>query len=269
MEIKSLGYQLNDLRRAGKYNEVIELYHVAVLEKSATELILEDPWIVFAVMFSLRKSGKPEDSLRVFYEDMKSEARKGMHDALLREVGWSLEAVLRKQKAAGSERIKQYVKHAVALIDIIDPKKDYLLYKLLFFGVADYWTSEVIPDWNGLSEFLGKAGFQTFSLETNIISRDLIRNKREEEMASDRERLFTAYSKALFMAGRYQECIRICLRAFEEIRRFHHGNNVWLSRRLAVSYLKAGNRSAAIDGLKEVLKKKEDWFIQMEMAGML
>ena len=68
--------------------------------------------------------------------------------------------------------------------------------------------------------------------------------------------------------GEWQECFDKSKEALEKIDNFHYSNDVWLSRRVALSKKNLGNAEDTIEELQTILKKKREWFIQKELAEL-
>lgn len=88
------------------------------------------------------------------------------------------------------------------------------------------------------------------------------------ELPSDREKWYSAYTKALFDLERYQECLDACEGALRRIPQFSSTNEVWIKRRHALCNGALGFRETAIEELQEVLEVEERWFIYYELARL-
>ena len=89
------------------------------------------------------------------------------------------------------------------------------------------------------------------------------------ELASDQEKWFAQKTKALFKLGHWMECYELSKKALETFEKFHYGNESWFARRIALAKKNLGNPSEAITELKEILKRKQEWFIQKEISELL
>ena len=75
-------------------------------------------------------------------------------------------------------------------------------------------------------------------------------------------------AKAFFELDRPQDCINCCQEALGAFTKFHYDNDIWFKRLIALSNAKLSNFDEAISQLKELLKKKNEWFIQKEIAEL-
>ena len=88
------------------------------------------------------------------------------------------------------------------------------------------------------------------------------------ELASSKEDWFSIKTKALFETQHYQECFELSKVALESFEKFHYSNEVWFARRIALSKKHLGNATDALNELLLILKRKKDWFIQLEVAQL-
>ncbi len=86
------------------------------------------------------------------------------------------------------------------------------------------------------------------------------------ELPSDREKWYSAYTKALYDLGRHQECLDASEEAMRRIPEFASTNAVWFRRRRALCNAALGFRESAIEELQEILEVEERWFIYHELA---
>lgn len=89
---------------------------------------------------------------------------------------------------------------------------------------------------------------------------------KEIENASDFEKYHAILVKAQLETGRYNECIADATYILQEIKRFHHGYDVWIRRQRALAYYKTGKFSESLADYLLVLEQKQDWFLKMELA---
>lgn len=89
------------------------------------------------------------------------------------------------------------------------------------------------------------------------------------ELASKKEQYYLLKAKALFELNQSQDCIECCQEGLEAFSKFHYDNDIWFKRLIALSNAKLLNIEEAIIQLKELLKKKNEWFIQKEIAELL
>jgi tetratricopeptide (TPR) repeat protein len=89
---------------------------------------------------------------------------------------------------------------------------------------------------------------------------------KEREIAPQKEQWFSLRSKALYENEKFEECISLSETALNSLAKFHYDNDTWFKRNIALSKEGLGDHEIAIAELKELLKKKKEWFIQKEIS---
>jgi predicted Zn-dependent protease/cold shock CspA family protein len=139
------------------------------------------------------------------------------------------------------------------------------LYSLSVFKILDYlnekaiynpkpilyWTEKLNPD------FLENIPFQ-------IIGND----GKQRELAPHKEKWYSLRSKALLENKQFGECIKLSEKAIMVFNKFHYDNDIWFKRNIAHSKAELGDYVTAIEELKLLLKRKNEWFIQKEIAEL-
>lgn len=127
---------------------------------------------------------------------------------------------------------------------------DYLNEKAIYNPDAIlYWTEKLNPD------FLESVPFKFTD-----------NNGKERELASQKELWFSLRSKALYETNKFEECISLSETALTSLSKFHYDNDTWFKRNIALSKEGLGNHELAIEELKALLIKKNEWFIQKEIS---
>jgi len=114
------------------------------------------------------------------------------------------------------------------------------------------WTEKLNPE---------LLDIQSFSFESD--------EGMQREIASPKERYYTLRSKALLEKEMYKECIELSEKALKILTQFHHDDDIWLKRNIALSKAGLKDYDIAIEQLKEILKRKKEWFIQSDIAKIL
>lgn len=73
-------------------------------------------------------------------------------------------------------------------------------------------------------------------------------------------------TKALLEKGLFDECIELSQKALDTFETFHYSNDIWFARRISLSYKGLGKSETALEQLKFLLKRKNEWFIHKEIA---
>jgi len=123
-------------------------------------------------------------------------------------------------------------------------------------------------NWTIVSRFCDLVSVDSLDAECRNIEVENKREKKIKELASSKEDWYSAKTKALFEMQHYQECFDLSKVALESFSKFHNSNDVWFARRIALSKKHLGNSTEALDELLLILKRKKEWYIQMEVAQL-
>lgn len=138
----------------------------------------------------------------------------------------------------------------------------------LFTEVLKTEKKKASVNWKLINEFLSKFSPDELSTKCPINEIEEKGVKKEKEQASEREYWYAMKSKSLEKLANWQACFDISKEALEKIDNFHYSNDVWFSRRVALSKKNLGNAEDTIEELETILKKKREWFIQKELAEL-
>ena len=89
---------------------------------------------------------------------------------------------------------------------------------------------------------------------------------KERELATQKEQWFALRAKALYEFGQFDACISLAEHALATLGKFHYDNDIWFKRDIALSKSGLGEKDLALVELKELLKRKNEWFIQKEIS---
>lgn len=144
---------------------------------------------------------------------------------------------------------------------VLDPKSfPYLLKKL---------KKKLSVNWNIVNRFCDLISSDQLDTECKTIEVERKGIKKPMELASAKEDWFAVKTKALFEMKRYHDCFDLSKKALELFDKFHYSNEVWFARRIALSKKYLGNSDDALNELFQILKRKKEWFIQVEVAEIL
>lgn len=138
----------------------------------------------------------------------------------------------------------------------------------LFTVVLKSEKRKPAPNWKLVNEFCNKIDREKLSKECSTIKVERKGQLKDMELASDFENWYAYKTKALTKLGEWQECFELSKEALEKIENFHYSNDIWFSRRVALSKKNLGNTEDTIQELQTILKKKREWFIQKELAEL-
>lgn len=138
----------------------------------------------------------------------------------------------------------------------------------LFSVVLKTEKNKPSPNWKLVNEFCNHFDPKQLSRNCSTIQIERKGQLKPMELASDLENWYAYKTKALLKIGGWQECLEIAKKALDELNNFHYSNDVWFSRRVALSKKKLGNTEDTIKELEAILRNKNEWFIQKELAEL-
>ncbi len=138
----------------------------------------------------------------------------------------------------------------------------------LFSIVLKSEKKKPAPNWKLVNDFCNHINPEVLSRECSTIQVKRKGQMRDMELASDIENWYAYKTKALMKLGEWQECFEKSKEALDILESFHYSNDVWFSRRVALSKKNLGNTEDTIEELKLILRKKKEWFIQKELAEL-
>ena len=145
-------------------------------------------------------------------------------------------------------------------------KKDDLLYNMTIMFVVEYLESKSNYKACDLNKWLDKINPDTLNSESLSFKSS---DGKKVSLSSQMEKWYSIKTRTLEKAEEYKECIKYCDMALEKINDFHHNNDIWFQRTKALCLWKSGNSKNAMEILKKILNKKNEWFIQKEIGDIL
>lgn len=259
---------LYEFRMKGDYKGAITYYKDAIHKNIPLDEIKAHSFIIPNLLHCLRKNGQEREAFVFMEKQLCLKPGSDISEQWTFEIGWTLYQVLKKTGLAADEagsKINYYgwLRYLLALPSVCS--NGLLWTKLLVKGTA--WAMAVPANVDKWASFL--LAFDPAGLSSEPMEMQQPGKNDSRPSASPREQHLMQLTKALFAAGRFNECMEQCRRALELIKRFHHGNQLWLSRRMALSLGSLGNHAEAIENMKSLLLKKDEWFIRGEIGNLL
>jgi tetratricopeptide (TPR) repeat protein len=158
-----------------------------------------------------------------------------------------------------------YIKAAKAIFKLAKQSDEYSPYTITVLKLLDHfkqkpnYPSETILQ---LTELLSPNELSTKTLSYTDEKGKTI------EFASHKEQWYMYRTKALYENERYAECIDVCQEILKQLKILHYANEIWFKRRIALSNAALGDIEKALKILIELLSKKKEWFIELEIAQL-
>ncbi|MEL4457384.1 DUF7017 domain-containing protein [Lutimonas vermicola] len=284
---------ISDLKRGKKFNEALTFFkeHKGDFSK---EQISNNEYLISDIISSLRFTNHFEASYQ-FLEIYDVTINSKTKERVLTAYGWLLwsnykaendnshededEIYLFDEDEDEEENINhnfhydksELIDRIESLIPILLPlKTDYskTVVSNLFSIVLKTEKKKPAPNWKLVNEFCNSIKPNELCKECSTIEVQRKGQLKKMELASDFENWYAYKTKALMKLGEWQECFEISKKALENIKIFHYSNDIWLSRRIALSKKNLGNTDDTIEEFENILKKKREWFIQKELAEL-
>ena len=180
----------------------------------------------------------------IYYTEIKIE--KVENEQLLLKAG---EAIIKLSKQKPTEQQSDFpCVYSLSIFKILNYLNEKTIYNP---KPIIYWTEKLNPD------FLETVPFKFTDNEG-----------KERELASKKEDWYSLRSKALYEDGDFADCISLSETALKSLTKFHYDNDIWFKRNIALSKAELGDIETAIEELKFLLKRKNEWFIQKEIAEL-
>jgi len=285
------GHTIQQLRKEKKYDEALQYFktHKGDYEKKE---IGENSYVVSDILTCLRQREHYDAAFQFLhlYGVVVDEA---LPERVLSAYGWLLydkykaenetehphdhpDDFLFEEEAtdAKSEMIhtktelQQKIEACVVLLQNFDSAFSTNVLEFLFKQVMRTEKKRPRPAWSFVAEFCDK--IDPDKLTTHCSTIEVVRKgeRKEMELASAREEWFAFMSKALYETEQYERCFAVSKHALELFGQFHYNYDIWFARRIALCKREMGKPLEAIAELEAILKKKRDWFIRKELAGM-
>ncbi len=156
------------------------------------------------------------------------------------------------------------IKKALAGIkDLVSRGNKYIRY--------DVWFNKTIKLLSEHKQFekafviVENADIKDFSAEVREINID----NKKIEIASELEVFLVEKVKIYFNLKKFTETIDLVNFSLTRIKKFHYSNQIWLKRLKAQSYEATNNLSEATKLYFEILKTKNEWFLNFELAKII
>jgi len=283
--------QIADLRKEKRYSEVLQYFKDNKVDFDHQQ-ISNNEYIISDMITCLRKTNNFDAGfkfLNIYGIEINSDTKEkivGAYGWLL----WSKYKAVHQNDDNKDEENDFFDEEDETPIELdIQYNKDDLITKieqviLLLFRVNNPFHQTLIsnlfsivlksekkkpaPNWRLVNDFCNNINPEMLSHDCSTIQVKRKGKIKDMELASDFENWYAYKTKALVKLGEWDECFKKSKEALEKIESFHYSNDIWFSRRIAISKKNLGNTEDAISELETILRKKSEWFIQKEVAEL-
>lgn len=268
MSLQDTARKIIQLRWDKNYQQVLEAYRTEVHNRYSIEEITGHYRLMSAVADSLKETGKFVEMLKMIEDVWKLQPENIAELSFLRNLAWAYFFSYNPARKPAPDYKSSRTGFIISLLSKLSYPDDANLSGQLFFRYIDFLNEINPPRYSEVLLMLNTFGPDFFGETCRTIVLNLKGQEKEAELASDREKWFVMFTKVLYALEQYTDCIAACKNAFENVNRFHHGNQHWLARRLSLCYKQTGDNDRAIHELEKLLKKRSEWFIEKELAGL-
>ena len=283
--------QIADLRKEKRYSEVLQYFKDNKVDFDHQQ-ISNNEYIISDMITCLRKTNNFDAGfkfLNIYGIEINSDTKEkiiGAYGWLL----WSKYKAVHQNDDYKDEESDFFDEEDETPIELdIQYNKDDLITKieqviLLLFRVNNPFHQTLIsnlfsivlksekkkptPNWRLVNDCCNNINPEMLSHDCSTIQVKRKGQTKDMELASDFENWYAYKTKALVKLGEWDECFKKSKEALEKIESFHYSNDIWFSRRIAISKKNLGNTEDAISELETILRKKSEWFIQKELAEL-
>jgi len=256
------------LRWEKEYEKALELFRKEIHEKVKPQSISGIPKLVNAIADSLRETGKIPNAIRFIEDYLGITISQDTDMSIVRNVAWLYYFALKPQKPLIDISADKTDDRINRLLDELVRIGEQKVFELIFYRYLELLAKQTPTLVQQADTLLEKFVPTQFTIDSQVFTTTIKGKSKEVEMASGYEKWFMWRTKIDYSLGNYQRCIDICKQALSEVNRFHYGNQHWLARRIALSYKQTGDIPQAIHELEKLLKHRNEWFIQKELAEL-
>ncbi|GAB0174616.1 MAG: hypothetical protein HHAS10_04950 [Candidatus Altimarinota bacterium] len=231
--------------------------------------IRKDEYMIANILTALRKT-KNHRFTHSFFDEFSINIYEKLSSRILTSYGWilfdELKASIKNKSDIGDSNLISDNNITLFLKNISNIKDDFSqsAFSQVFKSILDNHDEK--GHWKQICEICKQIPYENLSTRNEMIEATIKGKQKEVELASDQEKWFGYYTKALLESGKYEECSELSTLALDIIKKFHNGNDIWFSRRIALSNQHLGNTELALEKLLKIYEKKKDWFIEKELA---
>jgi tetratricopeptide (TPR) repeat protein len=255
-EIQELKERANSLRASKQFSDALSIYellwgeHRAICDET-------DGWS-YAVC--LQKLGRHAEALALAEELM---PLKPEYSNIRNVFCWSTYFLKVKVERVNNE--EEFLAAATKIVENSRQQDKNYPYIYTVFKVLDYLDKKFPSDPERLLEWTGRLDPALLDENPQTIT---LKDGKEKEFPSDKEKYYSYRTKALLEAGLLDECTALCDEGLSVISVFHFDNDNWMRRRKATVKAKQGDIQGAILQMLNVLRRKTDWMIRLDLARL-
>lgn len=248
-------------------------------ETKKAELILEKLWdnsnksnvyLLYDYGYILRNNGKSDRFIDICREYARNEIII-KNTYIISLLCWCIYDVYIKDFEKTEETdFEEFLKEAKFIKNnckqLTKEKEHYNPYVLTVFKVIRVYLKSASVNYKEIIKWLE-------ALNPNELSEEVYNfqdmDGQDREMASKKEFYYQYKTKALEKLQRYEECIKVCEEAFDNIKHFHYRNHIWIKTRLYFAKCMEADSDNVEDEIKkykELAYRENHWFMYHKLS---
>lgn len=268
MPLSEISKKIISLRWEKKFEEVLEIYRNDVHGRFSVAEIVCSVKLVTAVTDSLKETGKPGAGIHFMEDSLKIVPADNTPDELIKNLGWIYFFAFKAQPVQVVFNSDKRKLNFIFLLKQFQKRSESFLFESLFFSCLNTLLRRFPFEADYAENLLKEFDASHFSRRGEKRTIMVGGKTKEAEMACGYEKYVIIQSKIFYNLQKYDECIDTCRKALATVDKFHHGNQIWIARRMALCFKQLGDFSLAEHEFEKFIKRKNDWFIQKELAEL-
>ncbi len=255
-EIQELKERANSLRASKQFADALSVYELLWSEHRA----ICDETDGWSYSVCLQKLGRHAEALALAEELM---PLKPEYSNIRNVYCWS--TYFHKVKIERVTNEEEFLAAAQNVVDNSRQQDKNYPYIYTVYKVLDYLDKKFPSDPERLIEWTDKLDPALLDEVPQTIT---LKDGKEKEFPSDKEKFYAYRTKALLEAGMFDECIALADEGLATIQVFHFDNDNWMRRRKAICKEKQGDIPGAMLIMMNVLRRKADWTARLDLARL-
>jgi len=271
--------RIADLKKEKKYSEVLNYFKENKADFNKQQ-ISNNEYIISDLITCLRHTNHIDAGfqfLNIYGIEINSETK----ERILSAYGWLLWSKYKVEHSTGNENeqendffddddeiqpdsnfhydkneLLEKIENVLPLLFQVNNSFQQTLISNLISIVLKSEKKKPAPNWRLVNDFCNSINPELLSIDCSTIQVERKGQTIDMELASDMENWYAYKTKALSKLGEWQECFEKSKEALEKLDSFHYSNDVWFSRRVALSKKNLGNTDDTISELESILRKK-------------
>lgn len=153
-----------------------------------------------------------------------------------------------------------------AMLQLSPPHKEYSFTAIAIFKFCKRLMEEKPVNWSEIEEWMT-------NMDPDLLKRESLKyqlpNGKYVEFASQQEEWYSMMIRAKAGLSQPQALLDLIEEVQRRNMRWHYQNDIWIMRKKAFAYTELGMTDKAVRILRDILKKKRDWFLYSDLGDIM